>query len=138
MKLGFVTAILPEQSLEDVLRTASEFGYDCVEVMCWPPGKAERRYAGVTHLDATDFDDAKAREVTALTEKYGVSISGLGYYPNPLSPDEQESQVGPFSADTLLDGPATELRHDHVEQGQVDFGGMVLENREGLPPVGRR
>jgi sugar phosphate isomerase/epimerase len=61
--------------------------------MCWPPGKAERRYAGVSHLDVTGFSEANAREVTSLTEKYGVSISGLGYYPNPLSPDEQESQI---------------------------------------------
>jgi sugar phosphate isomerase/epimerase len=93
MKLGFVTAILPDQTFEEVLQTASVLGYDCVEVMCWPPGKAERRYAGVTHIDASDFSEANARAVTALTEKYGVSISGLGYYPNPLSPDEEESQV---------------------------------------------
>lgn len=93
MKLGFVTAILPDQTFEEVLKTASEFGYDCIEVMCWPPGKAERRYAGVTHIDVTDFNESKAREIAALTEQYGVSISGLGYYPNPLAPDEQEAQV---------------------------------------------
>ncbi len=57
MKLGIVTAIFPELSFEDVLRTASELGYSCVEVMCWPPGKAERRYAGVSHLDVTSLTD---------------------------------------------------------------------------------
>ena len=56
MKLGFVSAILPEQSLDDVFRTAAEIGYDCVELMCWPEGKAQRRYAGITHVDAADFD----------------------------------------------------------------------------------
>lgn len=93
MQLGFVTAILPELDLEEVFKTAAEIGYDCVEVMCWPPGKAERRYAGVTHLDVTKFNESVVQEVHSLTEKYGVSISGLGYYPNPLSPDKEEADV---------------------------------------------
>jgi len=45
MQLGFVTAILPEWSLEEVLSFAAAEGFRCVEVMCWPAGKAERRYA---------------------------------------------------------------------------------------------
>ncbi|MGH7225643.1 MAG: sugar phosphate isomerase/epimerase family protein, partial [Gemmataceae bacterium] len=92
MKLGFVSAILPEQNLEQVLRFAAEIGYDCVELMCWPVSKAERRYAGVTHLDATNFQTADAERVRQLTHDTGVSISGLGYYPNPLAPDETEAQ----------------------------------------------
>lgn len=91
MKLGFVTAILPDLSFEDVLKTAAEIGYDCVEVMCWPLGKATRRYAGVTHIDVADFDDAAAAEVNELTAKYGIEVSGLGYYPNALSPDTDEA-----------------------------------------------
>lgn len=90
LKLGFVTAILPDLSLEEVMQFAAENNFDCIEVMCWPVGKAERRYAGVTHIDVTDFDDAQAAEVNALVEKYGVSISGLGYYPNPLVADMEE------------------------------------------------
>lgn len=90
LQLGFVSAILPDLPLEEVLKFASENDFDCVEVMCWPVGKAERRYAGVTHIDVTDFDDAKAAEVKALTEKYGVAISGLGYYPNPMVSDQAE------------------------------------------------
>ncbi|MBE7513655.1 MAG: sugar phosphate isomerase/epimerase [Anaerolineales bacterium] len=93
MKLGFVTAILPDLSLEEVLKFAAETGYDCVEVMCWPLGKAERRYAGVTHLDVTNFTAADAARVNALTQQYGVSISGLGYYPNPLTPILEERTV---------------------------------------------
>ncbi|MCA9074452.1 MAG: sugar phosphate isomerase/epimerase [Planctomycetaceae bacterium] len=91
MKLGFVTAILPELSLEEVLTFAAEAGYDCVEVMCWPPSKAERRYAGVTHIDVTEFGDADVDRVQKLVDGTGVSISGLGYYPNPLCPDQEES-----------------------------------------------
>lgn len=88
MDLGFVTAIFPELSLEEVLRFASENGYSCIEVMCWPPGKAERRYAGVTHLDLQALDADGIAKVRELTQKYGVSFSSLGYYPNPLDADE--------------------------------------------------
>ena len=45
MHLGFVSAILPELGLEEVLQVAADSGIDCVEVMCWPKGPAERRYA---------------------------------------------------------------------------------------------
>lgn len=93
MKLGFVSAILPDLSLEEILDFAAQEGFDCVEVMCWPPGKAERRYAGVTHLDVTGFDDDRVAQVQQLTSAKGVSISGLGYYPNPLTADEEEAGV---------------------------------------------
>lgn len=93
LQLGFVTAILPELSLAEVLEFAARTGYDCVEVMCWPAGKAERRYAGVTHIDLTDFGEQDAREVQDLANSYGVQISGLGYYPNPLCPDAAEAKV---------------------------------------------
>jgi sugar phosphate isomerase/epimerase len=91
MQLGFVTAILPELSLEEVLKFAATCGYECIEVMCWPPSKADRRYAGVTHIDVTTLDDRQIGNIQNLVAKHGVAISGLGYYPNPLSPNEQEA-----------------------------------------------
>jgi sugar phosphate isomerase/epimerase len=93
MQLGFVSAILPDLSLSEVARFAAEAGYDCVEVMCWPVSKAERRYAGVTHVDVTDFTSAKADEVRRVMADAGVAISALGYYPNPLSPVGDESSI---------------------------------------------
>ena len=93
MKLGFTSAILPDLSLAEVVKFASETGFDCVELMCWPKGKAERRYAGVTHIDVADFDADEAAAVKALMAGAGVEISGLGYYPNPLSPHLEEAAV---------------------------------------------
>jgi len=93
MQLGFVTAILPDLSFQEVLEFAAEEGFDCVEVMCWPKGKAERRYAGVTHIDATDFTEKDAEEIKTLTDKTGVQISALSYYPNPLTPNADEAKV---------------------------------------------
>jgi sugar phosphate isomerase/epimerase len=87
MQLGFVSAILGDLSLEEVLAFAAEEGFGCVEVMCWPPGKADRRYAGVCHLDVTEFSEKQADAVRNLAQLRGVAISGLGYYPNPLDGD---------------------------------------------------
>jgi sugar phosphate isomerase/epimerase len=93
MKLGFVSAILSDLSLEEVLAFASEAGFTTVELMCWPSGKAERRYAGVTHLDVTALDDSVVKRVHALLIQHAVTISGLGYYPNPLVADEREAEI---------------------------------------------
>ncbi|MEZ5275757.1 MAG: sugar phosphate isomerase/epimerase [Opitutaceae bacterium] len=93
MKLGFVSAILPELRLEEVLRFAADNGFDTIEPMCWPAGKAERRYAGVTHIDVSDFDKSEADKVRKLTTEHGIGISALGYYPNPLVADDAEAAV---------------------------------------------
>lgn len=93
MQLGFVSAILPELSGKEVIQFAAESGYECVEVMCWPRGKAERRYAGVTHIDVNDLTASDVKEIHAYNKDHNVFISGLGYYPNPLTPDHAEAQV---------------------------------------------
>lgn len=96
MQLGFVSAILPEMSLEEVFTFAAETNFDCVEVMCWPVGRAERRYAGVTHLDVAEFESAggeAADRVRRIVDTTGVQVSALGYYPNPLAADDAERAV---------------------------------------------
>jgi sugar phosphate isomerase/epimerase len=93
MQLGFVSAILPDLSLDEVLRVAAQSGYDCVELMCWPPGKADRRYAGVTHIDVLSLDAPAVAEIQEKLFSTGIAISGLGYYPNLLTPDKEESKV---------------------------------------------
>ncbi len=93
MKLGFVSAILPDLPLEEVVRFAAETGYSCVELMCWPKGKAERRYAGVTHVDVTGFKASDAAKVQSVMKDAGVNISSLGYYPNYLSPNADEAKA---------------------------------------------
>ncbi len=93
MSLGFVSAILPEHNLEEVFKLASKIGYDCVEVMCWPPGKSTRRYAGITHIDVTELNASEIQRLSELQDRYQVKISGLGYYPNPLAPDQEEAET---------------------------------------------
>lgn len=106
MKLGYVTAILPELSFEEHLAFAAETGYDCLEVMCWPPGEADRRYAGVTHLDIDKLDDAGLIHARDLQQHYKVFISALGYYPNPLSADREAAKVSVAHLYRLIDASA--------------------------------
>ena len=87
MQLGFVSAILPDLTLEEIFAFAAAERFDCIELMCGPPAAADRRYAGVTHLDVTNVNDELVSKVRGLVHRTGVQISGLGYYPNPLHPD---------------------------------------------------
>ena len=91
IRLGFVSAILGDLSLDEVIAFASDNGFSCVELMCWPVGKADRRYAGVTHIDVASLNDDEIIRIRKKLKEKNVSISGLGYYPNPLHPDKERS-----------------------------------------------
>lgn len=93
LQIGFNSAILHDLSLEEVLRFAAPVGYRAAELMCWPRGKAERRYAGVTHVDVDALDRAGAGRILEMMRVAGIGISGLGYYPNPLAPNRAEADV---------------------------------------------
>lgn len=90
-KLGFVSAILANKSFEEVVDFASENHFACVEMMSWPLGKAERRYAGVTHINVDELDDGHVTHIKQYLKKKNVFISGLGYYPNPLDADPEKA-----------------------------------------------
>lgn len=92
MELGFVSAILDQSSYEEMMDIAAELGFKCVEVACWPAGKAERRYAGVSHIDAEKVlaDDAYAKHIMDYAEEKKVKISSLAYYPNTMDADPEK------------------------------------------------
>lgn len=89
MKLGFVSAILDQSSYEEMMDIAGELGFQCVEAACWPRGKAERRYAGVSHIDAVRVlgDDAYAAHILEYAAEKNVEISSLAFYPNTMDAD---------------------------------------------------
>jgi sugar phosphate isomerase/epimerase len=93
LDLGFVSAIFPEKSFEEVIDFASENGFKCVEIMCWPMGKAERRYAGVTHIDVDNLDRTNVQYIKKYLTEKNVYISALGYYPNPLDEDIDKREI---------------------------------------------
>ncbi|MDY3917533.1 MAG: sugar phosphate isomerase/epimerase [Candidatus Limivivens sp.] len=90
MKLGVVSAILGELPFEEMIDFVAESGLECVEVCCWPRGKAERRYAGVSHIDVEQMDEEKCRHIQDYCRQKGVKISSLAYYPNTMDPDEEK------------------------------------------------
>lgn len=91
LDLGFVSAILADATFEEVIAYAANNGFRCVEIMCWPKNNSDaRRYAGVSHIDVDALDASTVAQIKAVTLQYGVYISGLGYYPNPLDADEEQ------------------------------------------------
>lgn len=87
MKLGFVSAILDDYTFEQTIDTAKALGFGCVEAACWPKGKAERRYAGVTHIDVDDMSDEAIAHIHQYCSQQGVAISALAFYPNTMDAD---------------------------------------------------
>lgn len=92
LDLGFVSAILAENTFEQVIDFAAKYHFRCVELMCWPQGIADRRYAGVTHIDVNTLDENQALAIENHCKERDIYISGLGYYPNPLDPDHEQAQ----------------------------------------------
>ncbi|AQR96765.1 sugar phosphate isomerase/epimerase family protein [Clostridium saccharoperbutylacetonicum] len=103
MKLGFVSAILGELSFEEVVDFAAENGFECIEMCCWPKGKAERRYAGVCHIDVDTLDDAKVSYIKDYLAKKNVKISSLAYYPNTIEEDLEKRKVYVEHLNKLID-----------------------------------
>ena len=104
MKLGLLTAPFPRRSLARVAEWAAGEGFEMLEIGCWPAAGAERRrYAGTSHIDVSDFDPERVRE---LLEKHGLEISSLAYYPNNLHPDRQERRAANTHLRMVIDAAA--------------------------------
>ena len=88
MKLGILTAPFPDTSLSEVADWAAATGFEALEIACWPTqGTDRRRYAGTAHLPIEEMTPARASEIMGQLADNGLSVSGLGYYPNPLHAD---------------------------------------------------
>lgn len=87
MQLGLVSAILDQSDFYEMIDIVAENGLECVEVACWPAGKAERRYAGVSHIDTENLTKEMAEKYKAYAAEKQVALSALAYYPNPLDED---------------------------------------------------
>ncbi|MGN0293567.1 MAG: sugar phosphate isomerase/epimerase family protein [Lachnospiraceae bacterium] len=92
MLLGLVSAIADTMNYEEMIDLVADSGLECVEVACWPAGKAERRYAGVSHInaDAVLEDDEYAKHVVDYAVSRNVKISSLAYYPNTMDADPEK------------------------------------------------
>lgn len=87
MKLGIVSAIYDGFTFEEAIENAVANGCECMEVACWPQGKAERRYAGVSHIDVDNTDPAYIESIKSLCAEKEIEISSLAFYPNTMDGD---------------------------------------------------
>ena len=87
MKLGFLTACLPQLTLEQIVPWAAAHDYDALEVATWP--STGSRDFEASHLDVAALDQDGAERVKALFDQHGVEISAFAYYENNLHPDER-------------------------------------------------
>ncbi len=106
IKLGLLTAILPELSFREVVDYAASIGLENLEVCCWPKEKASRRYAGVTHLDVDALSIEELLAEKSYADSKGLTISALAYYPNPLSSDKEEAEKAIKHINKLIDASA--------------------------------
>lgn len=95
MKIGLVSAILAEYTFEEMITIVSDMGYRCVEVACWPSGRAERRYAGVSHINVDELDEEKKAHILDYCKNKDVEISALAYYPNVMDhePEKRKANI---------------------------------------------
>jgi len=97
MKLGLLTAPFPDTPVGEVADWANSAGFEALEIACWPRSSGDsRRYAGTSHIDAAGTSAAQAKDIAAELAGKKLSISALGYYPNPLHPDaaHREAVIG--------------------------------------------
>ena len=88
MKIGLLTAAFPSLSLEQLATWASDYGFEMLEIACWPASQEkERKYAGVSHIDVESLTPANVTKIKDFLARKKLEISALGYYPNPLHPD---------------------------------------------------
>src|SRR5690606_24032171 len=94
MKLGILTAPFADEGLMDVADWASSSGFTALEIACWPRSGGEtRRYAGTSHIDVATLSAGQAADINQELAARGLSISGLGYYPNPLHADQAHREA---------------------------------------------
>jgi len=89
MKLGLMSAALPALSLTELVDWSADNGFEMLELACWPVGKSDRRYSGVTHVNVASLTTGQAAEIKQRFADAGLGISSLAYYPNPLHPNKE-------------------------------------------------
>ncbi|MCL6091581.1 MAG: sugar phosphate isomerase/epimerase [Actinobacteria bacterium] len=87
MKLGFLTACFPEQSLTEVADVAVDMGFEALEVAAWPSSSRGRPFTA-THIDV--LEPSTFESVKGVFAERGLVLSSLAYYDNNLHPDPFE------------------------------------------------
>lgn len=90
MKLGLLTACLPQRSLEEIASWASAHQFEALEVAAWP-AQGDRPFTA-THIEVENFGAGDAERVTQLFADHKLTLSSLAYYDNNLHPNLGERE----------------------------------------------
>jgi sugar phosphate isomerase/epimerase len=88
MKLGFITACLPQVRIEELVPWAAQAGYEALEVAAWP-NLGDRPFTA-THLDVNALGEEAVTTFRSLLRDNKVEICSVSYYDNNLHPDVDE------------------------------------------------
>jgi len=88
MKLGFLTACLPDLSLEELVKFASGQGFKTLELAAWPVDSSRDYQA--RQIDAAKFNKSEAVRVKDIFKENYIEISAMAYYDNNLHPDLEQ------------------------------------------------
>ncbi len=141
MKLVFLTAPFPDTPIDDVADWAASNGFESLEIACWPRASGTtRRYAGTSHIDVADLSESRASEIRGAIEARGLTISGLGFYPNPLHPEPETRRAAidhlrlviaaagrmgvPF-ANTFMGGDQARSQHENRDEALREWPDIV-------------
>ncbi|KAA5837991.1 sugar phosphate isomerase/epimerase [Saccharopolyspora hirsuta] len=91
MKLGFLTACMPERRLEDIVEWAADRRFEALEVAAWP-SLGDRPFTA-SHLAVEQFGHADADQINELFDNNGLTLSSVAYYDNNLHPDPAERKA---------------------------------------------
>ena len=146
MQLGLLTAPFEDTPLTEVAAWAGANGFSALEVACWPAAGAERRrYAGTSHIDVAGLGAAQGTDITGALAEQGITISGLGYYPNPLHADDSHraevlahlqqvitaaATLGVGVVNTFLGGDRTLNVDDNWRRAQTILAPVVAHARD--------
>ncbi len=85
MKLGFLTACLPNVCLDDLVHWASRQGFQSLELAAWPV-TSSRDYQA-RQIDAARLTKGEAERVKDVFQEHSMTISAMAYYDNNLDPN---------------------------------------------------
>ncbi len=138
MKLGFLTACLPDRSLEEVAAWAAASGYEALEVAAWPD-VGDRPFTA-THIRVERFGDREADRVREVFAGAGLELSSLAFYDNNLHPDPTErkavndhvaacidaaARLGCPTVGTFVGRDPTRSVADNLKDAEQVFGPLV-------------
>jgi sugar phosphate isomerase/epimerase len=91
VKLGFLTACLPNRSLAEIAAWAAEHEFEALEVAAWPT-HGDRPFTA-THIRVEQFGEQEADQVRGLFDRHGLQLSSLAFYDNNLHPDNRKRKA---------------------------------------------